>query len=161
MRPVECARAALAGCGVSYTNMESGNVLPTPDLPLGSRCCHGAPLLTNSSRHPADYKAPGWKSTCGRWGCAGAAVAGCGVELHQNGERERVLHTRLAIRFPAGCHGAPLLTNPSRHPVGDRAPGWRSTCGRWGCAGAALAGCGVELHQKWRAGTCSTHPTCH
>ena len=106
MRPVECARAALAGCGVSYTNMESGNVLPTPDLPLGSRCCHGAPLLTNLSRHPADYKAPGWKSTCGRWGCAGAAVAGCGVELHQNGERERVLHTRLAIRFPPGCHGA-------------------------------------------------------
>ena len=33
-------------------------------------------------------------------------MAGWGVELHQNGERERVLHTRLAIGFPPGCHGA-------------------------------------------------------
>jgi len=110
--------------------------------------CHGASLLTSPWRNPVGDRAPGWRSTCGRWGCAGAALVGCGVELHRNGEQERVLHTRLAIRFPAGCHGAPLLTNPSRHPVGDRAPGWRSTCGRWGCAGAALAGCGVESHQN-------------
>ena len=83
MRPVGCAGGALADCGVSYTYMDSGDVFPTPDLPLGSRCCHGAPLLTNPSRHPAGYKAPGWISTCGRWGCAGAALAGCGVELHR------------------------------------------------------------------------------
>ena len=47
-------------------------------------------------------------------------------------EGGHVFYTPDMPYMPPGCHGALLLTNPSRHPDGDRAPGWRSTCGRWG-----------------------------